>query len=181
VKIFSMVKFHQGVRMEMACGKRAMEYLNRVYQQSKTVSQTFSAPVLEIGDAAKKVSDQLEQQKSRIASLEQQVFADIAKSYVNREGVLHFEGGLSSGGVRDLADRIADQCGGTAAVFSGNDDSGYSYCLVSRKEDLRQLGKEMTARLQGRGGGKPGFQQGSVRVTRGQIEAFFAEQSSFFV
>ena len=177
VKIFSMVKFHQGVRMEMACGRRAMEYLNRVYQQSKVVSQTFSAPVLEIGTAAQKVNDQLEQQKIRIASLEQRVFSGIAKDYVNQRGVLHFELGLSSGGVRELADKIADHCDGTAAVFSGDDESGYSYCLVSRKEDLRPLGKEMTNRLQGRGGGKPGFQQGSVKATRTQIEEFFTERS----
>jgi alanyl-tRNA synthetase len=31
----------------------------------------------------------------------------------------------------------------------------------------------MTAALNGRGGGKPEFQQGSLKATRQQIEAFF--------
>ena len=68
---------------------------------------------------------------------------------------------------------IADSCHGTAAVFSGTDEAGYSFCLVTRGGDLRELTKRMTAALHGRGGGKPNFQQGSVKATRADIEAFF--------
>ena len=64
--------------------------------------------------------------------------------------------------------------GGMAAVFSGSDEVGYAYCLATRDGDLRQLGKEMTGALNGRGGGKPNFQQGSVKATKSEIEAFFA-------
>jgi alanyl-tRNA synthetase len=35
------------------------------------------------------------------------------------------------------------------------------------------LGKAMTAQLNGRGGGKPNFQQGRVSAGREQIEEFF--------
>jgi alanyl-tRNA synthetase len=78
--------------------------------------------------------------------------------------------------VRDLADAVADTCGGTAAVFSGSDEGGYAFCLVTRSGDLRQLGKEMTKALNGRGGGKPNFQQGRVNAQKEDIEAFFARQ-----
>jgi len=46
-------------------------------------------------------------------------------------------------------------------------------CLCSRSDDLRLLGKALNQALQGRGGGKPGFFQGSVNATRQQIEAFW--------
>ena len=75
--------------------------------------------------------------------------------------------------IRELADTIADSCRGTAAVFSGGDDRGYAYCLVTRQGDLRQFGKELTAALSGRGGGKPNCQQGRVQAQKAQIEAFF--------
>ena len=88
--------------------------------------------------------------------------------------MLHFEDGLDSVAVRELADAIAELCGGTAAVFSGSDDGGYAFCLVTRSGDLRQLGKEMTKALNGRGGGKPICQQGRVSAVRADIEAFFA-------
>ena len=76
--------------------------------------------------------------------------------------------------MRQLADAIAETCGGMAAVFSGADGNGYSFAMVARTGDLRPLGKAMTAALSGRGGGKPNFQQGSVKASRADIEAFFA-------
>ena len=39
--------------------------------------------------------------------------------------------------------------------------------------DLRGLNKELTAALNGRGGGKPNFQQGSVKAGEREIQAFF--------
>ena len=46
---------------------------------------------------------------------------------------------------------------------------------VTREGDLRPFGKAMTAALNGRGGGKPIFQQGRVNASRAAIEAFFRE------
>ena len=88
--------------------------------------------------------------------------------------MLHFEEGLDGTGLRELADAIARVCGGRAAVFSGSDGMGYGYCLASHDEDLRPLGKQMTAALSGKGGGKPDFQQGSVKAGKSEILAFFA-------
>ena len=173
IKLLSCVKLRQGVRMELVCGRRAWSLMNRVFGQNRQVSQCFSAKILETGEAARRMNALLEQKEGRITELERRIMDGIAESYVNFGAVLHFEPGLTSSSVRELADRIAAKCGGRAAVFSGEDGKGYSYCLVSPGEDLRQFGKEMTAALSGRGGGKPGFQQGSVNACRGEIEAFF--------
>ena len=89
---------------------------------------------------------------------------------------MHFEEGLDNVAVRELADAIAQVCGGTAAVFSGNDDAGYAFCLVSRTDDLRSLGKDLTRSLNGRGGGKPDCQQGRLQSPREAIAAFFARK-----
>ena len=174
IKILSCIKFHEGVRLEMLCGRRAYEYMCRVYEQNRQVSQTFSAKILETGAAAQKFSEQLTAEKYRAAGLEKQVFAAIAASYAGRGDVVHFEENLSSGAVRELADAIAKTCGGTASVFSGNDTDGYSVCLVHHGGDVKELGGRLTKELGGRGGGKPGFFQGSVKATRQQIEQFFA-------
>ena len=86
---------------------------------------------------------------------------------------LFFAENLDSVLVRELADTVADSCGGMAAVFSGSDGDGYAFCLVTRQGDLRELGKAMTKTLNGRGGGKPNFQQGRVMATKAEIEVFF--------
>ena len=173
VKLFTAVKFHQGVRIEMACGRRALEHLSAVYDQNRQVSQAFSARILETGAAARQMNELLARDKYVITGLQRQIFDGIAKSYVNCGDVLHFAEDLESALVRELADKIADTCGGRAAVFSGSDDRGYSFCLVTRDGDLRQFGKAMTQALSGRGGGKPNFQQGQVKATEAEIRGFF--------
>lgn len=173
VKLFSSIPFRGGSRLVMACGGRALQLLNEAYGQNKLVSQAFSAKIRETGEAARRMNALLEERKLRIAQLERQLFAQTARSYAARGDVLHFEEGLAPASVRELADMIADSCGGTAAVFSGTDEAGYSFCLVTRSGDLRERTKAMTAALGGRGGGKPNFQQGSVKCARADIEAFF--------
>lgn len=175
IKLFSCVKFHEGVRMELACGGRALRYLSAAYEQNRQVSQAFSAKILETGEAARRMNETLAAEKFRTTGLRRRVFEAIAQGYCHAERVLHFEPDLTSGEVRELADAIAQVCGSTAAVFSGTDSGGYSYCLVCREGDLRSLGKAMTETLNGRGGGKPAFQQGSVRASQAEIRTFFQE------
>ena len=173
IKLFSAVNFRNGTRMEMACGKLAYTILSAAYEQNKLVSQAFSAKPMETGAAAQRMNELLEQQKYRVIGLQRQIFAGIAAGYVGQGDVLHFAEDLDGNGLRELTDQIAEKCGGRAAVFCGKDGEGYAYCLSSREEDLRAFGKEMTAALNGRGGGKPGFQQGRVSANRVTIEAFF--------
>ena len=177
IKLFSVMGFRGGTRMEMACGSAALEILNRCYDQNKLVSQAFSAQITETGGAAQRMNELLAEQKYRITGLEKRIFATIAARYAGKGDVLHFEEGLDNTAVRDLADAIAEQCGGMAAVFCGSDEAGYAFCLVTRSGDLRQLGKEMTKALNGRGGGKPIFQQGRVQAKKAEIEAFFADRN----
>ena len=173
VKLVSIMSFRGGSRMEMACGKRALNILNHAFDQNRQVSQAFSAKITETGAAARKMNEALAAEKYRSAGLQKQIFQSVAESYVNHDNVLHFQSDLESGQVRELADAIANRCSGFAAVFSGTDDTGYSYCLVTRQGDLREFGKAMTFALSGRGGGKPNSQQGRVGATEAEIRNFF--------
>lgn len=177
IKLFSVMGFRGGTRMEMACGKCALDILNGTYEQNKLVSQAFSAKVQETGAAAQRMNAVLAELKYRITGLEMRIFHSTAAGYAGKGNVLHFEEGLENTAVRELADAIGSTCGGTAAVFSGSEESGYAFCLVTRNGDLRQLGREMTRALNGRGGGKPLFQQGRVQAGKAEIEAFFADRT----
>ena len=169
IKILSASALRGGIRLQMVCGGRAYRWITKVFEENRKVSQAFSAKMDATGEAARKMNEALAAEKQKVASLYGKIFDSVAQSYVGKENVLHFEDGLEPGQVRLLADRIAGKITGWCAVFSGG-----SYCLAARQGDLRQLNKDMTAALDGRGGGKPNFQQGSVRADKEQIQAFFA-------
>ena len=177
VKLFSCVKFRSGSRIEMLCGKRCFDFLSRSHEQNKLVSAAFSAKLLETGEAARKMNELLESQKRRIAELETAQFRTIAQGCTGKGDTLLLRAGLDSVGVRKLADLVAEACGGTAAVFSETAAGVFAYCLIRHGGDLRSFNKEMTAALQGRGGGKPECQMGTVRCGK---EAILKQFVSFY-
>ncbi len=55
----------------------------------------------------------------------------------------------------------------------GGEDGAYQYAIALDGGDLRGFVKELNASLNGRGGGKPAFVQGSVRASGDEIRKFF--------
>ena len=172
IKLFSCVKFHQGVRIEMACGKRALNILSHAYGQNRLVSQAFSAKLQETGAAAQRMNETLSAEKFRSTGLEKRLFSYIAQGYQGKALALHFEESFSPAANRELCNSIAKECA-VAVCLSGTDETGYSLCIISRTEDAKALGTEIIQALGGRGGGKKEAFQGNVFATRQKIEQFF--------
>ncbi len=175
VKILSWEKFHQGVRMEIVCGGRALSYFSRLAEQNRQVSNLFSAKPLETGAVARKFKADAEAMKFCLGNLENQLFEAISKEYTGKGDVILFREDLSPDALRRLADKVGAVCGGRCAIFSGDDNEGYRYAICHQQGDLRTFIKEFNQALQGRGGGKPNFVQGSCAATRQAITAYLAQ------
>ena len=173
IKVFSCVKFHEGVRMEILCGRRAFAYLHEIAAQNRQVSGLLSAKPLQTAQAVRQLLEKQEAYKARAAALETQVFAQTAQTCAGKGNVLLFEQPMAPESVRRLADAVMHTCGGRAAVFAGTDAGGYQYAVGEPDGDLRQLVNALNTQLRGRGGGKPFFAQGSVQASKAEIEAFF--------
>ncbi len=173
VKFLSCVKFHEGVRIEMLSGGRALEYLSQAWQQNRQISGLLSAKPFETAAAAARMQQELNDTKYRAGQLEDRLFRQKAESLRGAGDVLLFEEGLKPDALRRFADAVLQVCGGRCAVFSKTED-GYQYAIGQENGDLRAFTKAMNTALNGRGGGKPFFVQGSVKATRAEIEAFFA-------
>ena len=174
VKILSVQKFREGVRIELLCGGRARRYLSACWEQSLRIGQALSVKPVASAAAVERLQGELGALKLRCAKLEESVFAQMAAQYAGRGDVLLFADELSGDSLRRLCDAVANACGGRCAVFAGA-DGAYKYAIGRADGDLRELTKKMNAALSGRGGGKPNFVQGSVSCERAAIEAFFAE------
>ena len=173
VKLLSVVKFHDGIRMEMICGKRVLDYLNMVNEQNHQISMKLSAKMDRTADAVQRLQDENFRMKGQVARMEEEMFRAEAKKWEGAGSVLIFKEGLEADSVRKLADAVMNTCEGCCAVFSRNEDGSYKYAMGEIDGDLRQYTKEMNAALNGRGGGKPFFVQGSVQAAEDEIRNFF--------
>ena len=173
VKLLSVVKFREGVRMEMLSGKRVLDYLNMINEQNRQISVKLSAKMDKTASAVARLQDENFALKGRVHALEEEFIVGEAAKWKEKENVLLFQEGMEAGSVQKLADAILQVCKGRCAVFSRNADGSYKYAMGEKDGDLRQFTKEMNAVLNGRGGGKPFFVQGSVQASEKEIRAFF--------
>ena len=173
IKVLSCQKFREGVRLEIVCGKRALDYLGRTYDQAKAIGQQLSVKPQDTLAAVERLEAELSAAKARMAELESIAFDAIARDNESKGDVVLFQPAMKGDSVRKLADAVAKCCGGLAAVFAG-EDGQYAYALLrSDGQDISPLVKELNKALNGRGGGRGGFAQGSVQAGRAAIEAFF--------
>ena len=173
MKVLSCQKFREGVRLEIVCGRRALDYLGKTYGQARAIGQHLSVKPQDAYAAVERLSQELSAAKARMADLENEVFAAIAKDNEGRGDVVLFQPPMKGDSARRLADAVAHRCGGLAAVFAGGDGQ-YSYALVRADgQDISAFVKEMNQALNGRGGGRKGFAQGSVQAAEADIRTFF--------
>lgn len=177
VKLLSVQKFREGVRIELVCGNRAFAYLDRALEQNHQISNLLSAKVFETSAAVRRLLSENEALKARIQAMEEHRFAALAQQYEGAGDVIIFEEGLTPDGVRRLCVAVMERCGGRCACLSGKDGEGYKYAMGHKGGSLKDLTKSLNQSLNGRGGGKPDFVQGSVTAIRKDIEAFFAALS----
>lgn len=174
VKLLSVQRFRDGVRVEMLAGRRAYDYVNACLEQNRCVSTLLSAKAGETAAAVQRLADEAAAMKYRLVGLEDRLFAARAEELRGKGNVLLFEDGLTPDGVRRLCDAVMQSCGGRCAVFSGSGSGDYRYAVGQAGGSISAFIRDMNAALRGRGGGKPHFAQGSVAASRAEIEAFFA-------
>ena len=175
VKILTVENFHEGIRLTMICGKRVMDYLNMVNDQNRQVSMKLSAKIGETAAAVARLQDENFRLKGQVNHMFDELCTVEAKNWEGAGSVLLFHEGLEADQVRRMADAVMQKCNGCCAVFSANGDGSYKYAIGEQNGDLRQFTKEMNAALNGRGGGKPFFVQGSVKASEDEIRHFFKQ------
>ena len=175
VKILTVENFREGVRVTMICGKRVMDYLSIVNEQNHQISVKLSAKTEETAAAVERLQDENFRLKGRLLHMINELSETEAQRYEDAGSVLIFHEGLEADQVRKMADAVMQKCAGCCAVFSRNEDGSYKYAMGELNGDLRQFTKNMNTALNGRGGGKPFFVQGSVKASEEEIRQFFQQ------
>lgn len=177
VKLVSVHRFRQGVRIEMLSGKRAFEYLNSHFGQNSRIAVGLSAKPENTWQAVGRLLEEAFQLRGEILKLEKEKYLRIAGMCADCGDVLLLTRNLNPADIRKCADEILNVCGGICVLMSGDDEAGYRYAAGIRDGDIRELVKAMNQDLSGRGGGKPFFAQGSLKGCRTEVEAFFKKRN----
>lgn len=172
VKFIGWQKFRDGVRLELLCGKRALDHLAINWQQNHAIAQKLSVKPHATLAAVERLEGELQKVKSRCAAMEEAAFTSIAEENRGKENVLLLEDTMSPDSARRLCDMVGQVCTGRCAVFAG-ENGAYKYAIIHAGQDIRAFVKDMNTALNGRGGGRDGFAQGSVAATADEIRAFF--------
>ncbi len=172
VRLLGCVKFRDGVRVELVCGNRAVSYLDRIDAQNHAVSRLLSAKVFETGSAVERLLEERDALKLKLQTAEERENSSLAGRCAGLGNTVLFLEDRAPDSLRRLCDAVLHTCGGDCACFAGSDGSGWKYAMGSLTGDLRSFVKEMNSALAGRGGGKPGFVQGSLKAGREDILRF---------
>ena len=159
--------------MEMISGKRVIDYFSKIAKENSKVSVLLSAKPQETSKAVERLQEENFRLKGKIFDMEAEIFKAEAEKWAGAGSVLIFKKNMESDSVRKLTDAVMQTCCVCCAVFSDNGDGTYKYAMGEKDGNLREFTKEMNQVLNGRGGGKPFFVQGSVSSSEEEIRKFF--------
>lgn len=170
IKIVSCEKHRGGCRVTIVCGLRALLDYRQKQQSVSEVSVALSAKPDKIGEAVVHLKEQQARTKEQLNRM-QAVYLQQKLSEITPEdrNVCIFEEEMDNIAVRNFINDAMERCGGICGAFIGTDENGYRYILGSKNEDVRAFSKELNARFQGKGGGKPEMVQGSLTGSEEEI------------
>lgn len=176
IKFLSMIRYKGGVRISMLCGMEALFDYEARTEQMQEMSVLLSAKTDGIAAAIRQLKQENARKDGEIGTLRRRLMDLIAEEYPEQEGGLSvFEPELSPVQVRQLADLLLEKQKGSVVLVCSGSEGSYSYCVGSRVLDVRETGKWLNGRLNGRGGGNARMVQGTFQARKEEIETVFHE------
>ena len=171
IKIVKTLRFNGGMRLFIACGRRAFSLMQKRQQRIEEVSHLTNRSQDEIGDGVRHLLDEIGELKQKNRDLEYKAaFLRLETIPKDQKNVFLFVGDMDNIVQRNLVNRLCEEHDGFCGVFAGSDKEGkYRYIVGSRKMDSRDVQKVLREKLGAKGGGKPEMIQGSVTSTESCI------------
>ena len=171
IKILSVAKYKNGVRVEMVSGNRAVNLMREVYNNNRSISACLSAEMCATSQAVEKLKAELQKKDMLIGSLQSQLLEyRLASFETDQDFLMDVEENMDRVMMIHMADRMMEEKSAkTAAVLSKQAD-GYAYFICSKTVNLAVVSKQLNAQLNGRGGGRQdniqGFFQSDIETIR---------------
>lgn len=173
IKIVKVLRYNGGMRLFIACGRRALALMQKRQQRIEEVSHLTNRSQDEIGEGVRHLLAEIGDLKQKNRDLEYRAaFLRLETVPREQENVFLFVGDMDPIVQRNLVNRMCEEHSGICGAFTGSDEEGrYRYIIASRTRDAREVQKVLRDKLGAKGGGKPEMIQGSVTGTQSAIKA----------
>lgn len=176
IKIIGSQNYKGGTRLELLCGRRALQDYRKKNDVANETGRLLSVPAVQTDGAVKNLLAERDGLVQELNRLKWELFSLKAERVpVGTENILFFGDGLNSKDMTHFADLLLRKGAKRTAVFSQSGE-GYAFVLLSGEQDAREFAEEMKAAFGCKGGGKPDAVQGRVTAERAALQAFFADK-----
>lgn len=174
IKITNCQSHRGGVRLNILCGKRALEDYNKKQDSVSAVSVALSAKQDLIADAVLKVKEDMLRQQERINTLQAQLLAlnvSTLPAPSEAENAILFVDRMDTIAIRNTVNELVERYNGFCAVFSGDEENAYQFIVGSKTKDCKELAQTFRNELGAKCGGNTPMIQGSMTATKERIKS----------
>ena len=173
IKIIFFAHYKSGMRLAVACGQRAYDAVAGIWADTEAAGRLLSSPVGSLTPALERLQNGEAALKARLAALQNTLAAACAEAAAPGAPAVLWVDGADGDGLRRVAMAITAKTNAPCCTL-GPGGQGLAYALAAAPGgDVRETCKALNAAYQGRGGGKPGFCQGSLAEgSFEQVKAF---------
>lgn len=172
IKLLDSEKLRGGVRIEMKCGKRALDDFNEKYDNVRKISSALAVRQNEVALGVDRLLEGIKELKYKITGLKKQIIESKVAVFENKaEKTCIFETDLEIKELQIFADSLYKAYGGIRAVFSPADNC-FSFAVCGESDALDDFFKTFKAEFTVRGGGRNGMVQGTVIATEKELQDF---------
>ncbi len=170
IKITKAIKWKSGTRIWFLCGRRALEYLQEVFENVSEIGRITSEAPDKIASGVKRMADGLNELKEANFRARSELMTLRIKALDNtKPDVIIFEKADNPKVQRNAVNDMTDAFTGICGFFSETDNGSYQYIIGSKNRDCREVGQFLAQKFKARGGGKPEMIQGSVSASKEEL------------
>ncbi len=166
LKVVGLQNYKGGVRVNILCGQRALEYVDSQQNIIKELVNIFTTSESKIVDSVKKLSDENSSSKQKLAeAMDELVGYELKEIDPSKEDVFLIKPSTYDGNtMRKMVNELSKTHGGYCGIFAGDGVDNYRYiistgCIGKELKAIQNLlGNEFAAR----GGGNAKMIQGSI-------------------
>ncbi len=176
IKLLEAQSYKGGVRVHLACGKRAViDYQTKFYNLG-IIATALSSAKNNAAEFFAKYQDDVASLKAQLSACKKKNLELKSKLIEKTEGnIIIFDNGIEASDVRNFVNALDGKYGRLCAVFTENANDGYNFAIASKSIGLRDLAQKFRETFSAKCGGNDAMIQGSVSATENDIRKIIGQ------